>query len=132
MSKSNAEKKYWQALERIKSRNTEIVNVNESGFRISNLSVALEAGKANPKGYIRPQRYPDLCKAIKTAEAERQASSLPSINKYQKTDLEKKQILNARYKKLREEHENLLEKYLNVVKENFEIKVKLAKFKKSP
>ncbi|CAD7560197.1 hypothetical protein [Aeromonas hydrophila] len=125
MSRSKAEKKYWEALERIKTGNACIVNINESGFRISNLSVAIEAGKANPKGYIRPQRYPELCEAIKSAASDRQTSSPTSARRHVKTEEEKKKLINAQYKELRESYEKLLEQYLNVVKENFELKVAL-------
>lgn len=125
MSRSKAERKYWEALERIQSGHTHIVNINESGFRISNLSVAIEAGKANPKGYIRPQRYPELCEAIKAADSDRQTSSPTSARRHVKTEEEKKQVINAQYKELRESYEKLLEQYLNVVKENFELKVAL-------
>lgn len=66
--KSTAENKYWEALERIQNGWTIYINVNEPGFRISNLTVVLEAGKSNPKCCIRPQKYPELCNEINLAE----------------------------------------------------------------
>ena len=121
---SKAEKKYWDALKRIQDKNTEIVNVHDVGFRISNLTVALEAGKNNPKGYIRPQRYPELCDAIKAADNDRQSSLSTSITRHVKSDEEMKKSISAKYRSLRGNYELLLEKYLNVVKENFELKAR--------
>ncbi|HDX8460369.1 TPA: hypothetical protein RUY97_000996 [Aeromonas dhakensis] len=119
---SKAERKYWEALHRIKHGLAHMVNVNDASFRISTLSVALEAGKVNPKGYIRPQRYPELCEAIREAEQARQATSLTTAAKHIKTEKEKKKEISTKYRELREAYERLLEQYLNVVKENFELK----------
>ncbi|MEZ8187557.1 hypothetical protein ACED29_17250 [Shewanella sp. 5S214] len=126
MSRSFAQEKYWEALERIQSENTLIVNTNEPGFRISNLTVALEAGKAKPKGYIRPLRFPELCAAIKAAHLDRLTSFETSATKRQKLDSDKKQAMSAKYKELRNDYEKLLEQYLNVVKENFELKTHIS------
>ena len=122
MSRSTAEKNYWNALERIKSGHTKVVNIKDPRFRISNITVALEAGKVNPKGYIRPQRYQELCNAIKIANDLRIASISKTTTKYSKSEVEKKKEIITKYKALRADYEKLLEQYLNVIKENFELK----------
>lgn len=122
MLRSTAEEKYWQALDRIQKGHTLVVNVNEHKFRISNLSVALEAGKVNPKGYIRPQRYPELCDAIKAANAKLLTASKPSMAGNRSLEIKKRQTANIKLKELRKDYEILLEQYLNVVKENYELK----------
>lgn len=125
-NRSKAEQKYWDALKRLITRESNVVDTNDATFRFSNLSVAVEAGKKNPKGYIRPQRYPDLCDAIKLAETKRLASFDSQTVNDNKDGEKKDRETDAKYKVLRGDYEKLLEQYVNVVKENLELKVHIA------
>lgn len=120
MSKLRGEALYKAALERLEKGEAEIVDTSAPNFHFSTTTVAIEAGKK--KGFIRASRYPDLCKQIEEAETVRKI-------KHSKHPRKKKDTSEIRIKKLLEQHDNLkmehelcLEKMLNLIKENYELK----------
>ncbi|WP_348653229.1 hypothetical protein [uncultured Psychrobacter sp.] len=69
MKTSQAEQAYWDALNRLQDGTAKIVNTKSSRFKFTRDAVGREAGKG--KGYVRNERYPELCEAITKAEEER-------------------------------------------------------------
>jgi len=119
MSNLRGKSLYTAALSRLKSGDTEIVDTSAPDFRFSNTTVAIEAGKS--KGFIRPERYPDLCREIQ-AEEELRKSKLPEPKKItSNTRDERVKKLNEKYASLKNEHEACLEKILNLIRLNYEL-----------
>ncbi|MGQ7263359.1 hypothetical protein [Vreelandella sp. V005] len=128
-ARSEAEQQYWDALERLKSGKTKIVNTRSTRFKYTKDAVGREAGRG--KGYVRYERYPLLCDAIVDAEATRknggfEASSVANKIKKQK-ELKKK--ARDEYNQLRQEYDLLMTEYLNIVRRNFELETGLAEAK---
>lgn len=117
---------YYAALERLKNGTAEIVDTNSHKFRITNRSVAREAGKDG--GNVRETRYPELCEAIKKAEAERLASipdDMPSVTRFKgQAQREKKLKQNANQKlaELKEKYQQALIQIMNLVAENHRLR----------
>jgi hypothetical protein len=127
--RSKIEEEYWEALERLKSGKTKIVDTKSTRFKFTKDAVGREAGRG--KGYVRYERYPLLCEAIANAEEARQqnAPAKPTAN----TKIEQQKALKQKaigdYNKLKQEYDLLMTEYLNVVRRNFELETGLAEAK---
>jgi hypothetical protein len=128
-TRSKIEEEYWEALDRLKSGKTKIVDTRSTRFKFTKDAVGREAGRG--KGYVRHERYPSLCEAIADAEAARNENgpSTPSANAKieQQKALKIKAIGN--YNQLKQEYDQLMTEYLNVVRRNFELETGLAESK---
>lgn len=128
-TRSKIEEEYWQALERLKSGTTKIVDTKSSRFKFTKDAVGREAGRG--KGYVRYERYPLLCEAIADAEEARQQNapvkSTASAKIEQQKALKRKAI--GDYNQLKQEYDLLMTEYLNVVRRNFELETGLAEAK---
>lgn len=126
MKVSQAEQVYWNALERLKTNTAQIVNTKSSRFKFTRDAVGRESGKG--KGYVRNERYPELCEAIKKAEEERLDFIPKILNNTAKLKHEKELRIKSDSKnaKLTKEYELLMQDYLNILRENFEIKANAA------
>lgn len=126
MKISKTEQEYWDALNRLKSGNTNIVDVSSVRFKFTKDAVGREAGRG--KGYVRYSRYPSLCDAIADAESERKerAPKTPALTA--KVEHQKAQKIKAKmkYDNLKREYDLLMADYLNVVRRNFELETGAA------
>ncbi|CAM3733089.1 hypothetical protein [Halomonas casei] len=120
-ARSEAEQQYWDALERLKSGKTEVVDTRSTRFKFTKDAVGREAGRG--KGYVRYERYPFLCDAIADAEAARKKGGFeaPSVADKIKKQKELKNKARDEYDQLRREYDLLMTEYLNVVRRNFEL-----------
>lgn len=110
---------YSAALERLKSGDAEVVDTSSADFRFSTTTVAIEAGKK--KGFIRFDRYPDLCMEIKAAEESRKLKLSGQSKKNKNTTNERIKRLSEQYSDLKKQHEDCLEKMLNLIRLNYEL-----------
>lgn len=121
---------YWEAFERLKAGKTKIIDTTSPTFKFTKDNVAIEAGKR--KGFVKRDRYPDLCDAISNAEKSR--SSVASATSQKADSLKhvtsQKKKANARYSKLKAEHDMCLEKMMNLLRENFELRREVEELKK--
>ncbi|CAA0089556.1 Uncharacterised protein [Zhongshania aliphaticivorans] len=126
MKVSNIEKEYWDALERLKSGKSKIVDTRSTRFKFTKDAVGREAGRG--KGYVRHQRYPELCLAISDAETCRQQNSPATPSATAKIEQQKALKNKARddYSRLKDEYDLLMIEYLNVVRRNFELETGLV------
>ncbi|MFA0061776.1 hypothetical protein AB4370_18455 [Vibrio cyclitrophicus] len=122
---------YWEAFERLKKGKANIVDTTSPSFRFTKDNVAIEAGKS--KGFVKQERYPDLCDAIKKAEKAR-CSDEEGIHK-KRDDIKRinsqKKKANNRYSQLKMEHELCLEKMVNLLLENFELRREIEELREN-
>lgn len=123
MKTSQAEQVYWNALERLITNTAKIVDTKSSRFKLTRDVVGREAGKG--KGYVRNERYPELCEAIKKAEEERKNFNKTVLNDTAKLKHEKELKLKAKskYDTLKKEYDLLMQDYLNILRQNFELQL---------
>lgn len=121
MKVSQAENAYWDALNRLKDGTAKIVDTKSSRFKFTRDSVGREAGKG--KGYVRNERYPELCEAIKKAEEERKnlTKTVPNDTAKLKHEKELKLKAKSKYDTLKKEYDLLMQNYLNILRQNFEL-----------
>lgn len=121
MTISQAEQAYWDALDRLKNGKAKIIDTNSSRFKLTRDAVGREAGKG--KGYVRDERYPELCNAIKKAEEERKHLTKIIPNGIGKLKHEKELKLKAKskYDTLKKEYDILMQDYINILRQNFEL-----------
>ena len=121
MKISQAEQVYWNALERLITNTAKIVDTKSSRFKLTRDAVGREAGKG--KGYVRNERYPELCEAIKKAEEERKnlAKTVPNDTAKLKHEKELKLKAKSKYDTLKKEYDLLMQDYLNILRQNFEL-----------
>lgn len=126
MKTSQAEQVYWDALERLITNTSKIVDTKSSRFKLTRDAVGREAGKG--KGYVRNERYPELCEAIKKAEEERRnlAKTVPNDTAKLKHEKELKLKAKSKYDTLKKEYDLLMQDYLNILRQNFELQTELA------
>lgn len=126
MKTRQAEQAYWDALNRLKDGTAKIVNTKSSRFKFTRDAVGREADKG--KGYVRNERYPELCKAIKKAEEERKnlAKALPNYTARLNHEKELKLKAKSKYDTLKKEYDLLMQNYLNILRQNFELQRELA------
>ena len=125
MKISQAEQVYWNALERLITNTAKIVDTKSSRFKLTRDAVGREAGKG--KGYVRNERYPELCEAIKKAEEERKnlAKTVPNDTAKLKHEKELKLKAKSKYDTLKKEYDLLMQNYLNILRLNFELQSEL-------
>ena len=125
MKTSQAEQAYWDALNRLQDGTAKIVNTKSSRFKFTRDAVGREAGKG--KGYVRHERYPELCQAIKDAEENREklAQKIPNDTAKLKHEKELKLKARLKYDTLKKEYELLMQDYLNILRHNFELQSEL-------
>ena len=121
MKISQAEQVYWNALERLITNTAKIVDTKSSRFKLTRDAVGREAGKG--KGYVRNERYPELCEAIKKAEEERKnlTKTVPNDTAKLKHEKELKLKAKSKYDTLKKEYDLLMQNYLNILRQNFEL-----------
>lgn len=126
MQTSQAEQVYWNALNRLITNTAKIVDTKSSRFKLTRDAVGREAGKG--KGYVRNERYPELCKAIKKAEEERKnlAKTVPNDTAKLKHEKELKLKAKSKYDTLKKEYDLLMQNYLNILRQNFELQSELV------
>ena len=126
MTISQAEQVYWDALNRLKNGTAKIVDTKSSRFKFTRDSVGREAGKG--KGYVRDERYPKLCESIKQAEENRKKLAQITPNDIGKLKHEKELKLKtkAKYDTLKKEYDRLMQDYLNILRQNFELQLELV------
>lgn len=126
MKTSQAEQVYWNALERLITNTAKVVDTKSSRFKLTRDAVGREAGKG--KGYVRNERYPELCEAIKKAEEERKnlAKTVPNDTAKLKHEKELKLKAKSKYDTLKKEYDLLMQNYLNILRQNFELQTELA------
>ena len=126
MKTSQAEQAYWDALNRLQDGTAKIVNTKSSRFKFTRDAVGREAGKG--KGYVRDERYPELCEAITKAEEERKnrAQEKPNTSTKLKHEKELKIKANLKYDMIKEEYDIIMQDYLNILRQNFELQRELA------
>ena len=126
MKISQAEQVYWNALERLITNTAKIVDTKSSRFKLTRDAVGREAGKG--KGYVRNERYPELCEAIKKAEEERKnlAKTVPNDTAKLKHEKELKLKAKSKYDTLKKEYDLLMQNYLNILRQNFELQSELV------
>lgn len=131
MTELRGEALYWEAFERLKSGETQVIDTDSPSFKFTKDNVAIEAGKG--KGFVKQDRYPDLCDAISEAENARCAATSKKAGNDNSIKLitSQKKKANARYTKLKAEHDLCLEKMMNLLRENFELRRELDELKKS-
>ena len=114
MKISKIAQEYWDALERLKNGNTGIVDTKSSRFKFTKEAVGREAGRG--RGYIRNERYPELCDAI--AEAEKIRAERSPVIDTQTAKLNKeirlKKEAREKYYQLKEEYDKLMTDYIRV------------------
>ena len=122
---------YWDAFKRLKSGNAKIIDTESPTFKFTKDNVAIEAGKK--KGFVKQDRYPDLCKAIENSEKARCSTAISGSGKSNSIKLirSQKKKANARYSNLKSEYDLCLEKMMNLLRENFELRRELEELKKS-
>lgn len=125
MKISQAEQVYWNALERLITNTAKIVDTKSSRFKLTRDAVGREAGKG--KGYVRNERYPELCEAIKKAEEERKnlAKTVPNDTAKLKHEKELKLKAKSKYDTLKKEYDLQMQNYLNILRQNFELQSEL-------
>lgn len=125
MKISQAEQVYWNALERLITNTAKIVDTKSSRFKLTRDAVGREASKG--KGYVRNERYPELCEAIKKAEEERKnlAKTVPNDTAKLKHEKELKLKAKSKYDTLKKEYDLLMQNYLNILRQNFELQSEL-------
>lgn len=128
MKFSQAEQVYWHALDRLKNGKAKIIDTKSSRFKFTRDAVGREAGKG--KGYVRDERYPELCEAIKKAEEERKnlTKTIPNDIGKLKHEKELKIKAKSKYDTLKKEYDLLMQDYLNILRQNFEFQAELADF----
>ncbi|WP_261844550.1 hypothetical protein [Aliamphritea ceti] len=128
-TRSKIEEEYWEALERLKSGTTKIVDTKSVRFKFTKDAVGREAGRG--KGYVRYERYPLLCEAIADAEVARQQNTPAKPTASAKIEQQKalKQKVISDYNQLKQEYDLLMTEYLNVVRRNFELETGMAEAK---
>lgn len=111
MKTSQAEQAYWDALNRLQDGTAKIVNTKSSRFKFTRDAVGREAGKG--KGYVRSERYPELCEAITKAEEERKnrAQEKPNTSTKLKHEKELKIKANLKYDMIKEEYDIIMQDY---------------------
>jgi hypothetical protein len=119
MSKLRGKALYKAALERLKSGETDVVDTTASSFKFSTTTVAIEAGKK--KGFIRFERYPELCREIEAEEISRKSKGVHAPKKAKSTADARIKKLNEQYASLKKEHEACLEQMLNLIRSNYEL-----------
>ena len=126
---SKIEQEYWDALERLKSGKTKIVDTKSTRFKFTKDAVGREAGRG--KGYVRYERYPLLCDAIAHEETVRQKNGPKTPSSTAKIEQQTvlKNKARDKYNQLKEEYDLLMSEYLNVVRRNFELETGLAESK---
>lgn len=126
MKTSQAEQVYWDALDRLITNTAKIVDTKSSRFKLTRDAVGREAGKG--KGYVRNERYPELCEAIKKAEEERKnlAKTVPNDTAKLKHEKELKLKAKSKYDTLKKEYDLLMQNYLNILRQNFELQSELV------
>ncbi|MGP9687194.1 hypothetical protein [Halomonas sp. AOP25-F1-15] len=124
-SLSKAEQQYWDALERLISGKSKVVDTRSTRFKFTKDAVGREAGRG--KGYVRYERYPSLCDAIENAEAVRKKGGFEALSTADKIKKQKELKNKARdeYNQLKQEYDLLMTEYLNVVRRNFELETGL-------
>lgn len=124
MEISQAEQAYWHALDRLKDGTAKIVDTKSSRFKFTRDAVGREAGKG--KGYVRDERYSELCEAIKKAEGERKnlTKRMPNDIGKLKHEKELKMRAKSKYDTLKKEYNLLMQDYLNILRQNFELQSK--------
>lgn len=127
MKISNAEQTYWDALNRLINNKARIIDTKSSRFKFTKDAVGREAGKG--KGYVRNERYPELCEAIKKAEENRikLAQKVPNDTAQLKHEKELKLKHKLKYDTLKKEYDLLMQDYLNILRQNFELQSQLEK-----
>lgn len=126
---NKAEQQYWDALERLKSGKTKVVDTRTTRFKFTKDAVGREAGRG--KGYVRYERYPSLCEAIADAETSRKKSGCKTSGFADKVERQRvlKNKERDRYNQLKSEYDMLMTEYLNVVRRNFELETGFAEKK---
>ena len=126
MKTSQAEQVYWDALDRLITNTAKIVDTKSSRFKLTKDAVGREAGKG--KGYVRNERYPKLCETIKKAEEERKnlAKTVPNDTAKLKHEKELKLKAKSKYDTLKKEYDLLMQNYLNILRQNFELQSELV------
>ncbi|WP_085920457.1 hypothetical protein [Halomonas sp. CSM-2] len=127
MSTLRGEALYTAALKRLEKGEAEIVDTSSPSFHFSTTTVAIEAGKK--KGFIRASRYPKLCKQIEEAEAARKLKQLEHPKKKNNNSVTRIKKLSEKHDNLTAEHELCLEKMLNLIKVNYELKKEIEYLK---
>lgn len=129
MEISKIEQEYWDALERLKSGKSNIVDTKSARFRFTKDAVGREAGRG--KGYVRYERYPLLCNEISEAEKNR-IQNAPIVNSH-KSKLEReirlKEEAREKYSQLKEEYDKLMIDYINIMRKNLELETGSAEVK---
>ena len=128
-----ADQKYYDALQRLIDGTATTVDTASPRFKITRGAVTKEAGAA--VGSIRPNRQPELVKAIEKAEAKRIAElpedQLPlSPEAKARHQKELKEKANNRYQALKEENEEIKNTLMNAVREIYHLRRELREFKK--
>ena len=126
MTISQSEQAYWNALDRLKNGKAKIIDTESSRFKLTKDAVGREAGKG--KGYVRNERYPELCEAIKKAEEERKnlAKTVPNDTAKLKHEKELKLKAKSKYETLKKDYDILMQDYLNILRQNFELQSELV------
>lgn len=128
-ARTTIEQEYWDALDRLKSHKTKIVDTRTVRFKVTKDAVGREAGRG--KGYVRHERYPDLCESIADAEVARSQNG--SLTPTHKAKIEHQKMLKKKavndYCQLKEDYDTLMVEYLNVVRRNFELETGLVESK---
>ena len=121
MKTSKAEQAYWEALDRLITNKAKVVDTKSSRFKFTRDAIGREAGKG--KGYVRNERYPELCEAIKKAEEERKnlTKTVPNDTAKLKHEKELKLKAKSKYDTLKKEYDLLMQNYLNILRQNFEL-----------
>lgn len=129
MIRSKIEEEYWDALKRLSTGKTKIVDTNSTRFKITKDAVGREAGRG--KGYVRYERYPLLCEAIADAEVVRKKNDATKPTANAKIEQQKalKQKVIKDYNQLKQDYDLLMIEYLNVVRRNFELETGLVETK---
>ncbi len=126
----NAESQFRAALYRLVTDKPEII---EKGFSINQDTVALEAGKK--RGALQRRRFPKLCEEVAAAEKERLSkiySGRTSGGREKNKDLERlKNDYREKYRGLQKEYSLCLEKVVNLLYENHQLKRQLEFANKS-
>jgi len=117
MSRLRGERLYRAALQRLKSGETEVVDTTAPDFRFSTTTVAVEAGKK--KGYVRSERYPELCKEIAEQESIRKKKLFDAPRHSKRTPGARVKKISEQYELLKREHEACLERMLNLLLTNY-------------
>ncbi|NOH19475.1 hypothetical protein [Vibrio cyclitrophicus] len=131
MTTLRGEDLYWEAFERLKVGKAHIVDTTSPKFKFNKDNVAIEAGKS--KGFVKQERYPELCSAIQKAEKVRcsNADNTQHKSDYIRNIKSQKKKANARYSQLKKENELCLEKMMNLLRENFELRREVEELRRA-